>query len=119
LIEEINNCDYIAAVIFQNTLIRSGKMPKEKKAGSVTEIFEQFTASLGALIKDKVAEAVQTATNDFFANKFSLTSDVKKAKAVKPAKKAKKAGKKRGRPKGSTNKAAKAAAVAAEKPATV
>ncbi|MBI5526555.1 MAG: hypothetical protein HY897_09480 [Deltaproteobacteria bacterium] len=37
---------------------------------SVPALFEQFVGSLSVLIKEKVSEAVQAATNDFFASKF-------------------------------------------------
>jgi len=87
-------------------------MPKGKKGVNVTQIFEQFTASLHQIIKEKVTDAVQAATKDFFASKFNIGKteapvQVKKAKAA-----VKKSKTRRGRPKGSKNKAEKAAAQA-------
>lgn len=50
-------------------------MPKS----NVHVIFEQFVSTLSALIKLKVAEAVQAATSDFFETKFgqAVTEDSK------------------------------------------
>jgi hypothetical protein len=76
-------------------------MPRGRKK-SVPAIFEQFVTSLGALIKEKVAESVQAATNDFFTNKIGVAAE-------KP-RKVRRRRKRRGRPKGSTNKATKPAA---------
>ena len=42
-------------------------MPRSR---SVHAIFDEFVASLTALIKEKVAQAVQTATDDFCATRF-------------------------------------------------
>ena len=44
-------------------------MPRGRP-GSVNTIFDQFVSSLSTLIKEKVTEAVQGATNDFFSSKF-------------------------------------------------
>ena len=74
-------------------------MPKGRKLSRVPEIFEQFIAGLGQLIKDKVSESVAAATNDFFNTKLGGAPQ----KAEKPVKKGRK-GRRRGRPKGSKNK---------------
>jgi len=74
-------------------------MPKTK-SNSVPVIFDQFVSSLGLLIKEKVAEAVQAATSDFFTSKLGLNI----AKEAKPAKRGKARG--RGRPKKVVVKAA-------------
>ena len=37
---------------------------------SVHAVFEEFVSSLSTLIKDRVAEAVRTATADFLASKL-------------------------------------------------
>jgi len=50
-------------------------MPRGKRRGvkSVAAIFDAFVANLGSMIKDKVAEAVASATTDFLAAKFGGT----------------------------------------------
>jgi len=65
----------------------------KNRNNSVPEIFDQFVSSLGLLIKEKVAEAVQAATSDFFTSKLGLNVE-KEAKQTRRGK-----GRGRGRPK--------------------
>lgn len=62
-------------------------MPKR----SVHAVFEEFVSSLSTLIKERVAESVQTATADFLASKFMA------GQAEEPKKVRRRRGKKPGR----------------------
>lgn len=57
-------------------------MPRGKLR-RVPAIFEEFVSSLSALIKVKVAEAVQAATSDFFATKFGQSVAVAEPKPIR------------------------------------
>ena len=84
-------------------------MPRPKKQQTITDIFEQFTAQLGALVKEKVSLAVVEATETFFKGECKKAPPVK-AKAKPEADAAPKTRKRRRR------KAAKKAAATTPAP---
>ena len=87
-------------------------MPRPKKQQNITDIFEQFTARLGAMVKEKVLVAVAEATETFFKGGWQGVNPPTKAPAKPEADAAPKTRKRRRR------KAAKKAAATTPAPET-
>lgn len=57
-------------------------MPRPKKQQSLNGIFEQFTAQLGSLVKEKVNQAVAEATEAFYCGASKVSEKHAPAEAA-------------------------------------